>query len=234
MEEVKFVIEILFIIIGLYFILTKSYFAEKGKNIATKEDIAEITSKIEIVRNNISAISSKEQDWFIESKQALINFFDNYILWTEHSIKRIDIVINHYHHPDKIRKTIEDLSFQHSQVIRCLWRLMLYERDEMFLNEIRKTYISALKLHQLTDVFLTDIENIAMRMDKYVESANNGSTVKGEVSKLATSRNNVIDAFIIKRTEIEKENNKSTNQLLDLIRKKLIEKYPDPNSMTVK
>lgn len=234
MEVAKFVIEIVFILVGLYMILFKNYFAEKGKNIATKEDIGEITAKIEMVKNNISAISSKEQDWFIESKLALINFFDNYILWTEHSIKRIDIVINHSYQPDKIRKTIEDLSFQHSQVIKYLWRLMLYEKDEKFLSEIKIVYFSSHKLHNLTDEFLIEIESIAMKLDKCVELASKGSSLQGEISKLATVRNKAIDTFIEKRKEIEKECSRSTNILLGLIRKKLSEKYPDTNSLTVK
>jgi hypothetical protein len=45
--------------------LINSYFNEKGKNVATKEDIEEITEKIEFVKNRFEKISRKS-DAFIE------------------------------------------------------------------------------------------------------------------------------------------------------------------------
>jgi hypothetical protein len=43
---------IILVLIRLYLALFKSYFQEKGKNIATSEDIEELTHKVESVRQN--------------------------------------------------------------------------------------------------------------------------------------------------------------------------------------
>jgi len=52
MQTAQLIIEILLFLIGLYLAFFKSYFGEKGKNLATKEDISEITEKIENIKNS--------------------------------------------------------------------------------------------------------------------------------------------------------------------------------------
>jgi len=50
MEIARLILDVLVILLGFYWIFIKSYSAEKGKNIATKEDIKDITDKIESVK----------------------------------------------------------------------------------------------------------------------------------------------------------------------------------------
>ncbi|MBN7811213.1 hypothetical protein J0A68_09610 [Algoriphagus sp. H41] len=50
MELARLILDTLIILLGLWVLFYKAYFTEKGKNIATKEDIQEITSKIELVK----------------------------------------------------------------------------------------------------------------------------------------------------------------------------------------
>lgn len=52
-EEINLILEIIIIIGGLYLIFFKSYFKEKGKNLATLEDIGQITEKVEGVKSLI-------------------------------------------------------------------------------------------------------------------------------------------------------------------------------------
>jgi cell division protein FtsB len=50
METARIILDLILILLGLYFVLLKSFFSEKGKNLATKQDIQEITEKIESVK----------------------------------------------------------------------------------------------------------------------------------------------------------------------------------------
>jgi hypothetical protein len=50
METTRIILDSIIIIIGILWIFLKSYYSEKGKNLATKEDIKEITDKIESVK----------------------------------------------------------------------------------------------------------------------------------------------------------------------------------------
>ena len=48
----EIIFDIILVLIGLYLALFKSYFQEKGKNIATSEDIEDLTLKVESVKQN--------------------------------------------------------------------------------------------------------------------------------------------------------------------------------------
>ena len=50
-DAVQLAIEGLTLLALLWFMFLKSYFGEKGKNLATKEDVAEITSLVESVKS---------------------------------------------------------------------------------------------------------------------------------------------------------------------------------------
>ena len=50
MDIARLILDSIIILLGLYLILIKSYYSEKGKNLATKEDIKEITDKMESVK----------------------------------------------------------------------------------------------------------------------------------------------------------------------------------------
>lgn len=53
MNYFQIVFDIVLTIIGLYLAFGKSYFSEKGKNLATREDVGLITKEIETVKNEI-------------------------------------------------------------------------------------------------------------------------------------------------------------------------------------
>lgn len=50
----EIIFDITLVIIGLYLAFFKSYFQEKGKNIATNGDIEELTLKVESVKQNFT------------------------------------------------------------------------------------------------------------------------------------------------------------------------------------
>ena len=53
-DFVQIALQIILILLGLYLALVKSYFQEKGKNIATKKNIEEITQKVEKIKNDLN------------------------------------------------------------------------------------------------------------------------------------------------------------------------------------
>jgi hypothetical protein len=53
MQLTEIILEVLILLCGLYLALFKSYFTEKGKNLATLEDIEDITKKVEEVKSEI-------------------------------------------------------------------------------------------------------------------------------------------------------------------------------------
>lgn len=53
MQLTQIILEIVILLCGLYLALFKSYFTEKEKNLATLEDIKDITKKVEEVKSEI-------------------------------------------------------------------------------------------------------------------------------------------------------------------------------------
>ena len=56
------------------FLIYEGYFKEKGKNLATKEDIGDITKDIETIKNNINFEKQRENDFLVERKKKLMSF----------------------------------------------------------------------------------------------------------------------------------------------------------------
>jgi hypothetical protein len=77
----QIILEVIIFIIGLYLAFFKSYFHEKGKNVATKEDIEEITEKVEKIKNQISFSTQSRLSLNTEKRNAIVNCFEKYNFW---------------------------------------------------------------------------------------------------------------------------------------------------------
>ena len=76
-NTLSIILELLIIILGIYLIFFKNYLSQKGKNLATKEDIGEITKKVEDIKSEINEMSLKKQDDFFEFKNLCSNIIAN-------------------------------------------------------------------------------------------------------------------------------------------------------------
>jgi len=86
MEIVRICLDIMLIIIGIWLIFFKSYASEKGKNLATKEDIGKITEQVESVKREFNKkIVNDKND--IELNNELYNALNDFynLLLTAHS-----------------------------------------------------------------------------------------------------------------------------------------------------
>lgn len=54
-----------------------SYASEKGKNLATKQDIAQITSQVESVKASIQTLSYLKTDYERQRRERLLSFYDS-------------------------------------------------------------------------------------------------------------------------------------------------------------
>ncbi|MEM0542133.1 hypothetical protein WFZ85_05870 [Flavobacterium sp. j3] len=81
-NEIQIVLEIIIIGLGLYLAFIKSYMEEKGKNLATKEDISAITKQIEGVKSEIEIqkdISKQKRELKYEALLKSLNLIDAYL-----------------------------------------------------------------------------------------------------------------------------------------------------------
>jgi hypothetical protein len=80
-ESIKLVLEALILLLLLYMAFLKSYFQEKGKNVATKEDVEEITSLVEAVKSQLQFSLQAKLSLRAEEHQALVDYFSKYSAW---------------------------------------------------------------------------------------------------------------------------------------------------------
>ncbi len=163
MEKINFFILVIVLLANLYLILIKDYFREKGKNIATKEDIEEITTKIENVKLELEYSKSQKKKYQEENKLALINFYDDFIIWCEYSVNNISVSIDLLHSPEQIRIMINDFNSINSKVLKTYWRICLFEiNNQKLANEIIELYSQAEKLHNINSDYLIEMENLSI------------------------------------------------------------------------
>ena len=81
MENIQIVLNVLILIAILFIIFFRSYSFEKGKNLATKEDVSEITHKIESVKNQIYFNTQNKLSIKVAERDAFIKLHEKYHLW---------------------------------------------------------------------------------------------------------------------------------------------------------
>lgn len=92
METIKLIFDILILLFLFYLTFIKSYISEKGKNLATKEDISEITKiiektrqefieKSEVFKHKLSLSTQNSITLNDFNRKSMINYFEKYSCW---------------------------------------------------------------------------------------------------------------------------------------------------------
>jgi len=215
MENITFYI-MLFLTFALncYVLLFKEYSKEKGKNIATKQDIEEITAKIENVKLELSSNHSQRTALLEKHKLSLITFFEEYNVWYGYSIREISIVENIFA-VEQMRIKIDELNHQRNLVEKSLWNLFIFEaEDKKFTETIKSIFIETDRLNRLTHNFLVAMEQNSNLIQQY-----------GISSELASKRSETKKRFITERDEMEEKTIIYPNQLMNLVRTKYLKLF---------
>lgn len=193
----------------------KAYLTQKGKNLATKEDVEEITQKIESVKINLGHLQSQKSEFLNNRKLALVNFFEEYITWSEYSVNNLTVTITQVFETSAIRNQIELLSNQYSKVQKSYWKLCLYESDDKnFIAEISAVYNASNRLHQITLNYMLQAEIISLRISYEVSNKELMSEFKQNIEK-----------FAAERAKEEKAIKDNPSKLMSIIRLKLLKLY---------
>lgn len=138
-------------IFSLHVIFLQSYKKEKGKNLATKEDIEEITRKVEAVKNDLQFSHQLKFSFKTEERNSLIECYEAYAVWYKtlvdfnierFTIENFDILSDEKH---KINSAY--VNFINSQA-----KMVLYVKDGDLLNTLKE-------LKKETQSFSNEINN---------------------------------------------------------------------------
>lgn len=231
MEYLKLIIEVILVILGFYLIFFKSYFKKKGENLATKEDIGFITKEIENIKNEFSFQNEKKTDLFFETKKNLMEFYDNFFLWTSGSMYLVDILLN-YHNSEKVlRNCIDNLKDSHLNVLSSYSKLLIYVDDNNFKSEISRIYENAKIKHGSLIKFLMELEDISLgntiigdRINS-VKTKNDSQEIRNEVKNLIERKKDAFNKYSEENLKLKEILSDDTEYLIKMYKKKLKEKY---------
>lgn len=78
---IRLIVEFVLLVVGILLLVGKSYLKKKGENLATKEDIAEITRKVEEVKNDLKHGYKVKESVYEDSKDATIKAYEALQVW---------------------------------------------------------------------------------------------------------------------------------------------------------
>lgn len=214
------IIEITIIAVGLILFfaiknLLPSYFNEKGKNIATKEDVEEITTKIETIKQEVSTLHFQKNELLEKRKLALLEFYDLYIEFAESTVKNISFIDTFIYQPQKINERTNAIIEKKGEVDKAFWKLLIYElQDQKFIDQIKSIYLQQLDYYHLTIDFLWHIESNSLLISQFQLT-----------EELAEKRKALRDEFVTQRNKLTLTTIKLPNQLSNIIRPKYLELF---------
>lgn len=206
-------LDIILIIGGFFVIFGKGYFSEKGRNLATKEDIKFITKEIETVKNEIYLSNKRKDDFFKEKKEVGLTFFDHSSYYIEYTSKVIDVIGNNSNNKEIIFKQIEDMRLQGAKIISSFLKIYIYYDDNSFTKSAEDYYNTIVKIQRLTFSLLIQIERIAQEenlilgfdiedqmsyRDRLLDLTNNG---RGLIEKYIPERVELLENEVYKARE---------------------------------
>ena len=208
--DVEIFLQVIIIILGFYLAFFKSYFQEKGKNLATSEDVEKITKKVEGIKKEIAeelAVSKSKIDllYNLELKQltneneSLINFHKSFSVWFNKltsSLNLIDDTDN-----NELKNKIKEYDETYHKVLNEFSILEIYCTDKDFMNMISDLKIKILK--ELSKNHPKTLLELQFNNEKNQETENLPFSAEkyAEFNKLREERKSIFDNLYEKNIE---------------------------------
>jgi hypothetical protein len=155
-------IEILILFSTVYLIFFKSYLTEKGRSAALKEDLDEVTLKVEAIKNEftreqeflrieLQRILSNEVSYRTEERDALIQFHGTISEWL-FSILEVNYGNYGRSNIDALINIRNNIARYYSKAGIAKSKLELLVDDASLIEQSRKLYSATLAFHNWTDL----------------------------------------------------------------------------------
>jgi hypothetical protein len=139
------ILEILILLFLLYLAFFKSYFQEKGKNLATKEDIEDITSVVESIKTELQFSLQAKLSLRAEEHQALVDYFSKYSVWLS-AIRNWSAAGINKDNTSRLAEIRSQLDVLHQDFDLAAGKLMLFVENEEIQSQHGPLAIETLKL----------------------------------------------------------------------------------------
>lgn len=158
-ESVQLVLEALILLLLLYMAFLKSYFQEKGKNVATKEDVEEITSLVEAVKSQLQFSLQAKLSLRAEEHQALVDYFSKYAVWLS-AITNFSTVGITKDNPSRLSEIRSQLDMLHQDFELAAGKMEMFVENEDIQSQHGPLIIETLKFQAHAQQVAFEIEAI--------------------------------------------------------------------------
>lgn len=224
-----YIIEGTIFILGLilYLILkysTPSYFSQKGKNLATKQDVEEITKKVESVKSEFnkdlefikSDLSYINQNKFtIKSieRDILFELIENYGKWIN-TIKNVSFIqLTVHNFKDLLNNYFEEMRIKRMSCENSEFKFNLFIDDNNFFQIQKNCKVEVLKLELITKQIINEI------FYEYEKEFNENEKYEKEIISYEQLFEFKKQNFLNIKEIIEKFHSQSIEQLKELVPK---------------
>jgi len=224
MEYIQLTISILTVLVGIYLAFVKSYFTEKGRNLATKQDISQITKEIETVKGDIISSIQRKNEYLKEGKEIALTFQDNATWFVDFASNVVNGLVHNDNNVDYIAKRIEEINLHESKILSLFLKLRIYFGKCDLTGSAEFYYNSTVKLHLLSLELLYKVINIDQKKSIMLKSLLDGNLkYKDEILVLTSERKLLIDNQIFERknllnNEVMKTRSAYMNELSKIVK----------------
>jgi len=217
-------VDIILFLCLIYLMFFKEYIKKKGSNLADKQDIADITKQIELVKReftqeneilkaNLQFVINNQLQQSNEERNAIINFFDGFSKWM--NVGLLDTKLNTYNRNnivDLIQKD-RDLNDYYTQTNVAQNRISLLVEDEKIIKLSHELISETLRFNHWT-------QKILLELRLNLEDEKRGFEMFLELIKIKP-----IPPEALKVAQEEKEFHAKTKEICDEYYKNNIEEY---------
>jgi len=206
-----------------YFMFTKyypTYFSEKGKNLATKEDIADITDKIERVKGDINLLTHQRISIATEKQSSLLDFHAKYFTWLNfvvHASAAEEAELN----KENVRRTQTKLDELFHDFLLNEARLeVFFEEDDELLQFKNKMKIKTIEMENKLRKCLLKIDTECDKINVAKELTDHDYKMR-ELDKYYGNREAIHTEFMADRLKRYKELSPMNREFTIMVRKRL-------------
>lgn len=139
-----------------------SYEQEKGKNLATKDDIEKITKKIESVKNEISFYKQREDEFLKERKKAYLNFINCADCFQLYKV-RINVAFNTIDNSSYAHTLLDNLTEDYMGFENAYRNILIYYTEKITMENVDECYN---KINNYASLFYLTLINSIPYIDR--------------------------------------------------------------------
>lgn len=182
----------------------KAYNEEKGKNLATKEDIAQITKEIETVRNEISAQKQRETDYLYKRNECFVSYLN---CLDELDLYRMKIsrISNTLGNPDVSYQYLCDLENYILRRSKQFRLLMIYNPNKGAEEELRRIYNLSNELSNFLYSIVFRFYHVNVTFSKLIQNPTKSDSCKRKVVESEEKAKKIIEEYNDKIAGLNKD-----------------------------